>query len=74
MKKATVLTLLLLTVSILQAAPKEKEEAWIQQCKNFKIFGISLGMTPDQVRLVFLKVSAFCFQTIMPLLPSCSMP
>ena len=55
MKKGIITALALLFVMTLLAAPKEKEEAWIQQCKNFKVFGISLGMTPEQVRLVFLK-------------------
>ncbi|MBR5623630.1 hypothetical protein IKW72_01295 [bacterium] len=57
MKRAVIFTLALVFAVSSLAAPKEKEkeEAWIQQCKNFKVFGISLGMTPEQVRLVFLK-------------------
>jgi hypothetical protein len=55
MKKSAVTLLLVLTAATLLAAAPKEDEAWIQKCKNFKVFGISLGMTPNQVRSVFLK-------------------
>jgi len=48
------LALVALAAASLWAAPKE-DEAWIQKCKNHKIYGISIGMSVGQVRSVLLK-------------------
>lgn len=52
----------LLAVSVL-AAPTAKKDAWIQQCQKFNVYGIQFGMSPDQVRNVFLKAPR---TTLMP--------
>ncbi|MBP5627235.1 hypothetical protein J6X96_03605 [bacterium] len=54
MKKYAVILLLIFTAFSVLAAPKE-EEAWIQKCKNLKVYGISIGMSAGQVRSILLK-------------------